>query len=362
MRAAVFHGRRDVRVEDVADPGPPRGGDVVLEVIRAAICGTDAAEWDRGPILCRPGVVLGHEFVGHVVDIGGDVRDVAVGDRVVSGAGISCGRCPWCLRSRTNLCAEYRTLGLQVHGGLAEYVTSPAAICRRVPDGCDDDAAAMTQPLAVALHALSRAAQEPDESVAVIGAGGIGSFIVAGASRRALGGRVVAIDVDAERLSTASALGAHETVDATGHELATLLRELSDGIGFDVVVEASGAAHAPSAAIAGVRRGGRALLVGMHDVPREIDLTRMIVHEVDIVTTVAHVFDSDIPAALELLAESDIAAVAAGPRISLEALVEDGLQPLAEGRAEGKILVTPTSSSPDSVPQKTATATSPILT
>src|SRR5205823_10122678 len=165
-------------------------------------------EWDHGPVLCRPGVVLGHEFVGRVVDVGGDVTGIRAGDRVVSGAGISCGHCFWCLRGRTNLCAEYRTLGLQVDGGLAEYVTSPASTCRIVPDACDDDAAAMTQPVAVALHALSRVAQSPDDAVAVIGAGGIGSFIIAGPSRRAGEGRVVAVDIDAGRLATASALGA----------------------------------------------------------------------------------------------------------------------------------------------------------
>jgi threonine dehydrogenase-like Zn-dependent dehydrogenase len=340
VRAAVFHGPRDVRVETVPDPAAPAADEVVLEVIRAAICGTDASEWDHGPVLCRPGVVLGHEFVGRVADLGDDVTSVRVGDRVVSGAGISCGHCFWCLRRRTNLCAEYRTLGLQVDGGLAEYVTSPASICSRVPDTCDDDAAAMTQPLAVALHALSRVAQRPDESVAVIGAGGIGSFIIAGASHRAVEGRVVAIDIDAERLATASDLGASETMDATGLDLSELLLELSDGVGFDVVIEASGAPHAPSAAIAGARRGGRVLLVGLHGAPREIDLTRTILREIDIVTTVAHVCDSDIPAALELLAGTDIAAVTAGPRIPLEALVEDGLRPLAERRAPGKILVT----------------------
>jgi threonine dehydrogenase-like Zn-dependent dehydrogenase len=228
-----------------------------------------------------------------------------------------------------------------VDGGLAEHVTSPSAICHVVPDRCDDDAAAMTQPLAVALHALSRVAQGPDDAVAVIGAGGIGSFIVAGASRRAVGGRVVAIDIDDERLATASALGAGETANAAGCDLSKLLLELSDGVGFDVVIEASGAPQAPSAAIAGARRGGRVLLVGLHGVPREIDLTHLILREVDIFTTVAHVCDSDLPAALALLAGSDVAAVAAGPRIPLDALVEDGLRPLAERRAEGKILVTP---------------------
>lgn len=340
MRAAVFHGARDVRIETVADPASPGPEDVVLAVTRAAICGTDAAEWDHGPVLCRPGVVLGHEFVGSVVECGADVGAIRVGERVVSGAGISCGRCSWCRGHRTNLCSEYRTLGLQVDGGLAEYVTTPASICRAVPDQCDDDAAAMTQPLAVALHALSRIGQQPGDDVAVIGVGGIGSFIVAGASHRAAAGRVVAIDIDDDRLTTAAALGADRVVNAAGHELPELLLELTDGVGFDVVIEASGAPHAPSGAIAGARRGGRVLLVGLHGGRREIDLTPMILREVDIVTTVAHVCDSDIPAALGLLASSDVAAVTAGPRITLQALVDEGLRPLAERRASGKILVT----------------------
>jgi (R,R)-butanediol dehydrogenase/meso-butanediol dehydrogenase/diacetyl reductase len=341
MRAAVFHGPHDVRIETVPDPGEPAPQEVVLEVTRAAICGTDASEWDHGPVLCRPGVVLGHEFVGRVIGLGDEVTALRIGDRVVSGAGISCGRCRWCLSHRTNLCAEYRTLGLQVDGGLAEYVTSPAAICRPVPDACDDDAAAMTQPLAVALHALSRVSQGPGDSVAVIGVGGIGSFIVAGASRRAGDGRVVGLDIDEGRLATAISLGAGEAVNAMGQDLGELLLELTDGAGFDIVIEASGAPQAPAAAIAGARRGGRVLLVGLHSAARPIDLTRMILREVDIFTTVAHVCDSDIPAALELLAGSDVAAVTAGARISLDALVEDGLRPLAERRAAGKILVTP---------------------
>ena len=339
MKAAVFNGPRDVRVEQVPEPAPPDRGELLLEVVRAAICGTDAAEWDHGPILCRPGVVLGHEFVGRVVAAGDGATDFKVGDRVVSGAGISCGRCRWCRERRTNLCAEYRTLGLQVDGGLAEFVVSPAAICRHVPGQCDDDAAAMAQPLAVALHALSRVAQGPEERVAVIGVGGIGSFLVAGASSRVDEGSVVAIDIDDDRLATASALGANEAVNAAGHELSELLLEISGGEGFDVVVEASGAAQAPAAALAGARRGGRVLLVGLHGEPRSIDLTRTILREVDIVTTVAHVCDSDIPAALALLAESNIASVTAGPRIPLEALVDDGLRPLAEQRAAGKVLV-----------------------
>jgi (R,R)-butanediol dehydrogenase / meso-butanediol dehydrogenase / diacetyl reductase len=341
MKAAVFHGPRDVRIETVAEPDNPSEGEVVIEVLRAAICGTDAAEWDHGPVLCRPGVVLGHEFVGRVAAVGAGSSDLRVGDRVVSGAGISCGHCSWCLAGRTNLCVEYRTLGLQVDGGLAEFALSPATICHLVPEQVDDDAAAMTQPLAVALHALSRVALQRGESVAVVGVGGIGSFIVAGAAHRATDGRVVAIDLDAQRLATAAALGAHETVDASGQDLAQLLLELTDGVGFDVVIEATGAPHAPAAAFAGARRGGRVLLVGLHGAARELELTPMILREIDVFTTVAHVCDSDIPAALDLLADSDVATVTAGPRIPLDELVAEGLQPLAERRATGKILVTP---------------------
>ncbi len=284
---------------------------------------------------------MGHEFVGRVIDAGSAVTTIRVGDRVVSGAGISCGRCRWCVEGRTNLCAEYRTLGLQIDGGLAEYVTSPASICRIVPEGCDDDAAAMTQPLAVALHALSRVSQSAEENVAVIGVGGIGSFIVAGASHRAARGRVVALDIDDGRLSTAASLGAGEVVNASGRDLADLLLDITDGVGFDVVIEASGAPHAPAAAIAGARRGGRVLLVGLHGAAREIELTPMIKREVDVYTTVAHICDADIPAALDLLATTDIAELTLGPRIALDTLVEDGLRPLAERRASGKILVTP---------------------
>lgn len=341
MKAAVFHGRRDVRIEDVPEPADPASDEVVLEVLRAAICGTDASEWDHGPILCRPGVVLGHEFVGRVAAVGADVEVVRVGDRVVSGAGIACGRCAWCRAGRTNLCADYRTLGFQVDGGLAEYVTSPASICREVPDRVDDDAAAMTQPLAVALHALSRVGLQRHESVAVVGVGGIGSFIVAGAVHRAVDGRVVAVDIDSQRLATAAALGANEVVDASGRDLGELLLELTDGLGFDVVIEATGTAHAPAAAIRGARRGARVLLVGLHGAPCELELTPMILREVDVLTTVAHICDTDIPAALALLAESSVASVTAGPRIPLDELVAEGLRPLADRRATGKILVAP---------------------
>ncbi|MGH3154461.1 MAG: alcohol dehydrogenase catalytic domain-containing protein, partial [Streptosporangiaceae bacterium] len=112
MRAAVFRGPGQVRIESVPEPGPPGPGELLIRVSRAALCGTDSAEWDHGPLLASPPVILGHEFTGQVVATGEGVTEFTVGSRVVSGAGISCGTCEWCAAGRTNLCASYQTLGL----------------------------------------------------------------------------------------------------------------------------------------------------------------------------------------------------------------------------------------------------------
>src|SRR5258707_10443325 len=195
MRAAVFHGAGDVRIEAVAAPGEPGPGEVLIAPSMAAICGTDASEFSHGPHMIplhtrHPGsghvgpLVLGHEFVGRVEAVGDGVRSVTVGDRVVSGAGVSCGECAWCRAGRTNLCASYYTLGLSAPGGLAEQVMSPASICVPVPDAVADEGAAMAQPLAVGIHALDRGGVGPGQTVAVLGVGGIGAFIVGAASTR----------------------------------------------------------------------------------------------------------------------------------------------------------------------------------
>jgi len=197
VRAAVFHGRKDVRVEDVPSPGAPGPGEVRIDVEWAAICGTDAAEYLHGPTfvpLTKPHrgsghkgpTILGHEFMGRVGAVGADVTRFAVGEPVVSGAGVSCGTCDWCLSGRTNLCSSYYTIGLHTHGGLAEHVLVPAATCVTVPPDCEPRAAALAQPLSVALHALARAHIQPTSSLAVVGVGGLGTLIVAAAAARGI--------------------------------------------------------------------------------------------------------------------------------------------------------------------------------
>jgi (R,R)-butanediol dehydrogenase/meso-butanediol dehydrogenase/diacetyl reductase len=330
----VFRAPGDVRIESVAEPPPPGPGELLIKVTKAALCGTDSAEWDHGPLLARPPVVLGHEFTGQVV--AGDA--FPAGTRVVSGAGVSCGRCEWCAAGRTNLCARYQTLGLHRDGGLAELVLSPASICRAVPDGLDDTGAAMAQPLAVAMHAARRGRVQPGLSCAVIGAGGIGAFIVAAAV--ALGAApLIAVDVADGRLSTAARVGATHTVNAERLDAAAEVLAVTGRQGAHVVIEASGAPASPAAALAMARRGGTVVIVGLQHAPAGLDLFSLSTREVDLRGTLAHVCGEDLAEAVSVLAGTPLAGAVLGDVIPLADLVEGGLRPLAERKAHGKIVV-----------------------
>lgn len=338
MRAAVYHGPRDLRIADVPEPSSPAPGAAIVRVRRAAICGTDATEWDHGPLLARPPVTLGHEFMGEIVDVGSPDDGFVVGQRVVSGAGVWCGACEWCLRGRTNLCADYKTLGLHIDGGLAGYVDVPTKTLVAVSDKLSDDTAALAQPLAVALHAVRRSGVRAGESCVVLGVGGIGAFIVAGA-KAAGASPLIALDVEDARLATASALGASQAINARDRDIAEVIRGATDGVGPDVIIEATGAPHAPAAAIAAVKRGGRVLLVGLQGAPRELDLLQATVNEIEITTTLAHVCTQDLPEAVTMLASGNVAVATIEKTIPLGDLVEQGIKPLAERIATGKVLV-----------------------
>jgi threonine dehydrogenase-like Zn-dependent dehydrogenase len=289
-------------------------------------------------MLTRPPVILGHEFTGVVDAIGPGFTEFRHGDRVVAGAGVSCGECDWCRSGRTNLCSSYHTLGLHVDGGLAEYVNAPTSTLMLVPADVSDDEAVLAQPLAVAMHAVRRSRIEPDETCVVIGVGGIGAFIISAARSRGVAD-LIALDIDEERLETAKRLGATATADVSGADLADAIREATSADGPDVIIEATGAPHAPAASFDAVRRGGRVLLVGLHGAPREVDLFSLTVREVEILTTLAHVFAEDLADALDLLRTADVYDVIVGQVIRLDHLVEAAIKPLAERRARGKVVV-----------------------
>ncbi|MBM7169756.1 alcohol dehydrogenase catalytic domain-containing protein [Streptomyces sp. G44] len=348
MRAAVFHGRRDVRIQEWPAPRDPGPGEIQLAVVRAGICGTDVEEYASGPHLIpisRPHfasghqgpLVLGHEMVGEVVATGPGVDAFTAGDLVVPGSGVSCGDCRWCARGRTNVCGRYYTLGLHVDGGLAERVNVPAAISRPA-GGLTPDVAVMAQPLAVALRAVRGIVPEPGRTVVVIGLGSIGALAVAACAAR--GVATIGVDISAARRETGRRAGAELLVDASREDAAAAIRAATDGIGADVVIEASGATAGLRTAMDAVCRGGHIRLVGLHRDPSPLDLTRLVLEEITLDTSKVHVCDQDLPEALALLtAHPEIATSALDAVIPLDRLVPDGLERIERGDATGKILV-----------------------
>jgi (R,R)-butanediol dehydrogenase / meso-butanediol dehydrogenase / diacetyl reductase len=187
MRAAVWYGAKDVRVEDVP-VRPPGPGEVTIEVAYCGICGSDLHEYADGPHAVPVGaphpesgvaapLVLGHEFCGTVTEVGADVTTVAPGDRVAVEPHYRCGSCPRCLAGEYNICRHFGFAGLMGHGGLAEHSTVPAYMLHRLPEQVSLEQAAVFEPAAVALHAVRRAGIRPGESVAVLGLGPIGLLV-----------------------------------------------------------------------------------------------------------------------------------------------------------------------------------------
>lgn len=336
MRAARFYGDHDVRIE--AAPLPePRPGEVLLRVLRSGICGTDATEWKAGPKMfpvdkAHPvtghhgPMIPGHEFIGEVV--GGETSTFEVGAVVASGAGVSCGHCDRCEEGRTNLCAQYWTLGLSTDGGLAEYVAAPVSTLVRVPEGLGLDLAALAQPLAVGLHAARRSRVRDGDRVVIIGAGAIGTFTLAGLAAL-VDAEITVVDLPGPKLDRALRLGARAAVEADR------IGDIPSGA--DVVIEASGAPGQLDRAVALVRDGGTILQVGLPSARQEVDIHRLVVREIDIATTLAHVCGDDLAPALQILATTDLGEQLLDSVHPLEDLPAE-LDRLARGQVDGKVV------------------------
>jgi (R,R)-butanediol dehydrogenase/meso-butanediol dehydrogenase/diacetyl reductase len=347
MRAAVYHGAHDVRIEEVPTPRPG-AGEVLLRVVRSGMCGTDATDWKTGPktfpvnrrhpVTGHEGpMIIGHEFIGEVVEQG-EGATTPIGALVASGAGVSCGRCDRCRQGRTNLCRQYYTLGLNTAGGMAEFVAVPESTLAAVPEGLAPDAAGLAQPLAVGLHAARRAGARDGDRVVLIGAGAIGTFVLAGL-RSLADGDLTVVDFAGPRLERAERLGATRCVPAGGETAAAVMAAVG-APGADVVIEASGAPGQLDVATGLTRPGGTVLQVGLPAQPQEIDVWSLVMQEKTIQTTLAHVCGEDLAPALRLLATSGLADELLEGVHPLEAIGAQ-LDRLASGQVEGKILFDP---------------------
>jgi L-iditol 2-dehydrogenase len=256
--AAVLHGTRDLRVGP--HPMPELGlRDVLVQVRSVGVCGSDVHYYEHGRIgdyVVEDPMVLGHESSGVVVDRGPLADRHAVGQRVALEPGVPCGQCRECRHGRYNLCPDVEFFATPpVDGALARYVAIHQDFAHPVPDELSDDAAALIEPLSVAIWANRKAGTTVGSRVLVTGAGPIG-VLAAQVARAAGAAHVAVVDVNPDRLARASSLGADQTVDA---------RESADlgAVDPDILIECTGAAPVVRAGIHALRPAGTAVLVGM---------------------------------------------------------------------------------------------------
>lgn len=276
MKALVYHGSGDVAWESVADPDVQDSEDIVVRVDTTTLCGTDLHILNGDVPAVRSGTVLGHEAVGEVVEAGRDVRTVRPGDRVLVSCITSCGRCRYCREGSYGQCRGGGgwILGNRIDGTQAEYVRVPFAdhsvhLLPGVVESQDAVLFADTYPTGYEVGVLNGQVR-PGDTVVVVGAGPVGLAAVASA-RLYSPDRVVAVDLNAQRLEAAEHFGADAKVLATDKP-EQLVEDLTDGLGADVAIEAVGAPETFEMCTRMVRPGGHVANVGVHGKPAALHL------------------------------------------------------------------------------------------
>ena len=277
MKALVKrHSRQGLWLEDAPDPKIGIN-DVLIKIARTAICGTDMHiyNWDSWAQATIPvPMVVGHEFVGHIVDVGSNVNDFRPG-QLVSGEGhVVCGRCRNCMAGRRHLCAQTSGVGVDRAGAFAEYLALPMSNVWEHRPGIDLDVAALFDPLGNAVHT----ALQYDlvaEDVLITGAGPIGAMAAA-VCKYAGAKNVVITDINPERLALAKTLGATHTVDVRTENLADVQRQLGMSEGFDVGLEMSGNPAGFRDLLANMCHGGKIAILGIPAEEMAIDWRQVV--------------------------------------------------------------------------------------
>ncbi|MFF4507476.1 zinc-dependent alcohol dehydrogenase family protein [Streptomyces sp. NPDC001401] len=278
MKAAVISSPGQVGVESVDDP-TPGPGQVVIDVSACGLCGTDLhiLQGEFAPTLP---IVPGHEFAGEVVALGSGVRDLKVGDRVAVDPSLHCHECHYCRLGRGNLCERWNAIGVTVPGGAAEYTAAPAANCVKLPDHVRTEDAALIEPLSCAVRGYDILRSSLASHVLIYGSGTMGLMMLELAKRTGAA-TVDMVDLNEDRLTTARTLGCSNA--------ATTADAIERPRGWDVVIDATGNAHAIQDALGRVGKGGTYLQFGVADYAAQatIDPYRIYNEEITITGSMA---------------------------------------------------------------------------
>jgi (R,R)-butanediol dehydrogenase/meso-butanediol dehydrogenase/diacetyl reductase len=355
MRAAVWHGRRDIRIEEFPEPPAPKENELKLQVAWCGICGTDLEEYMYGPLFIPVGepnpltgrkapMVLGHEFVGTVVEVGPGVTDLKPGDLVAPDTLLHCGVCYWCQRHEVHRCEKLAILGLTTDGGLAEYVNVPRYMCFKLPPGVPQEVGALAEPASVAVRSNRRARTSLGDTVAIVGAGAVGLLCLQ-VARLSGASSVTIIEPQSNRRDVAYQLGATEAIDPISLDPVEVIKSQTQGRGVDVVIEAGGNEQTVLLAPQLARKGGRVVFLGQHNVPTPFNFFPLVINELELIGSFSHIYDEDFAAAVALLGDGRIRAEPLiTARIPLADLVEKGLKQLISSKSNNiKILVSPQS-------------------
>ena len=321
MRALLLSEYKKLNVVDM--PTPEIGDEDVLVRVRACgICGSDIHGYDGSTGRRIPPLVMGHEAAGVIERAGTAVRGFEAGDRVTFDSTVSCGKCNFCRDGQINLCDNRTVLGVSCgdyrrHGAFAEYVSVPARILYKLPDGLPFERAALIEAVSIAVHAVSRHVPKADDAVLVVGSGMIGVLVIQ--VLRAKGCRnIIAVDVDADKLALAMRVGATRTLNAKDIDVPAAVREMTGGQGADASFEVVGHGATVMNAIRSLRKGGTVVLIGNLSPRVEIPLQEVVSREISVLGSCAS--SGEYPQCIELLASG---AVDVEPLISLKASLDE---------------------------------------
>lgn len=310
MRATVFHGAKDVRVEAHPEPTDVGHFDVLIKPRLCGICGTDLHEYAQGPIVipssphaltgAQMPQILGHEFSAEVVAVGRQVQSVRAGDRVTIMPLVFCGRCYYCRRGLNHLCVRMGCTGLSwAWGGLGELAIVPEYQVALLPDTVTDQQGALVEPAAVAAYGVDRAAISAGDTVLVTGAGPIGCLAALYAS--ACGAKVVISEPNENRARLARALDIGDVVNPVKEELLDVVHRSTGGIGVDAAIECAGNARALNACIDATRSRGAVVQTGLHVAPAEISPMTLSLKDLSVIGSWCY-FVYDFPRIISLIA------------------------------------------------------------